>query len=125
MLDRTPSLSTSGWWSVSLSGITVIGDFYVAMQFGSSGLPRLGLDFEYPAPTRSYTCFSNPITCYPADKTNFIRAEVDPLNPISPAPVGGFIEPANKFAIFAPWLGVIGLVGCIGAVVVVAKKREK
>jgi hypothetical protein len=31
--------------------------------------------------------------------------------------------PANTFAIAAPWLAVIGLVGCIGTAVVVAKKR--
>lgn len=41
-----------------------------------------------------------------------------------PAAVGGFMEPVNKLAIFAPWLGVIGLVGCIGTAVVVAKKRR-
>jgi len=41
----------------------------------------------------------------------------------SPAPVGGVVIPANNFAIVAPWLAVIGLVGCVGTVVVVAKKR--
>jgi len=48
-----------------------------------------------------------------------IRAEVDPAGP-----VGGVVIPANKFAIVAPWLVIIGLVGCIGTVVVVAKKRR-
>ena len=38
--------------------------------------------------------------------------------------VGGFIEPVNKLAIVAPWLVVIGLLGCIGTVVLVAKKRH-
>jgi hypothetical protein len=38
-------------------------------------------------------------------------------------PVGGVLTPANTFAIVAPWLAVIGVVGCIGTIVVVAKKR--
>jgi hypothetical protein len=38
--------------------------------------------------------------------------------------VGGAVLPANNFAIVAPWLAVIGLVGCIGTVVVAAKKRR-
>jgi hypothetical protein len=44
-------------------------------------------------------------------------------SPIGPA-VGGVVLPANNFAIIAPWLAVIGVVGCIGTVVVVAKKRR-
>lgn len=30
--------------------------------------------------------------------------------------------PANIFAVLVPWLAVIGLVGCIGTLVVIAKK---
>ena len=42
-----------------------------------------------------------------------------------PQTVGGVVMPANAFPIVTPWLAVIGLVGCIGTVVVVvAKKRE-
>jgi len=49
------------------------------------------------------------------------------LTPAAPGqvgpPVGGFLEPINKLAVFAPWLAVIGLVGCIGTIAVIAKKR--
>jgi hypothetical protein len=38
--------------------------------------------------------------------------------------VGGCVQPVNTFELLSPWLAVIGLVGCIGTVVVVAKKRE-
>ena len=38
--------------------------------------------------------------------------------------VGGVVEPANMFALLSPWLAVVGLVSCIGTVVVVAKKRQ-
>jgi hypothetical protein len=41
------------------------------------------------------------------------------------APVGGVLTPANTFAIVAPWLAVIGVVGCIGAVVVVVVKKRR
>jgi hypothetical protein len=41
------------------------------------------------------------------------------------AAVGGCVQPVNTFALVAPWLAVIGLVGCVTAVAVVAKKREK
>jgi hypothetical protein len=39
-------------------------------------------------------------------------------------PVGGVVMPANRFALVAPWLVVIGLVGCIGLVGVVVKKHR-
>ena len=42
-----------------------------------------------------------------------------------PVSVGGFVEPLNTLAILGPWLAVIGLVGCIGTVAVVAKKRRQ
>jgi hypothetical protein len=41
------------------------------------------------------------------------------------SPVGGVVMPADTFALVAPWLAIVGLVGCIGTVVVVAKKRRQ
>jgi hypothetical protein len=41
------------------------------------------------------------------------------------APVGGVVEPVNTLAVLAPWLAIIGLVGCIGTVVVIRKKRHQ
>jgi hypothetical protein len=38
--------------------------------------------------------------------------------------VGGVVIPADAFAIVAPWLAVIGLVGCIGTAAVLARKRS-
>jgi hypothetical protein len=40
------------------------------------------------------------------------------------AAVGGVVIPVSTFAILAPWLAVIGLVGCIGTIAVVVKKRR-
>jgi hypothetical protein len=36
----------------------------------------------------------------------------------------GVVMPANTLALVSPWLAVVGLVACIGTVVVVAKKRR-
>ena len=41
------------------------------------------------------------------------------------ASVGGCVQPVNTFALVSPWLAVIGLVGCIGTVAVVVKKRHQ
>jgi hypothetical protein len=38
--------------------------------------------------------------------------------------VGGTMEPINTPAVHSSWLVIIGLIGCIGTVVVVAKKRQ-
>jgi hypothetical protein len=49
---------------------------------------------------------------------------VGPAPPPTVAPVGGVVMPANTFALVAPWLAVIGLVGCIGVVGVVVKRHR-
>jgi hypothetical protein len=53
-----------------------------------------------------------------------LDAEFDVAGPCCPA-VGGCVQPVNNFALLSPWLAVIGLVGCIGTVAVVAKKRRQ
>jgi len=40
------------------------------------------------------------------------------------APVGGVVVLVNTLALVAPWLAVIGLVGCIGTIAVVVKKHR-
>ena len=41
-----------------------------------------------------------------------------------PSPVGGVMMPVSTFAILGQWLALIGLVACIGTVVLVTKKRH-
>jgi len=43
-------------------------------------------------------------------------------NSLEASPVGGVVESVNKLTVLGPWSAVIVLVGCIGTVVVVAKK---
>lgn len=45
-------------------------------------------------------------------------------DPTCPA-VGGVVTTVNAFSILAPWIAVLGLVGCIGPAVVVAKPWKK
>jgi hypothetical protein len=45
-------------------------------------------------------------------------------SPVAPA-VGGVVLSLNTLVLVAPWLAVIGLVGCVGIVVLVLRKREK
>jgi hypothetical protein len=59
------------------------------------------------------------------------EAENDPILTVTfepsggcPAAVGGAVTPANNFVIVAPWFAVIGVVGCIGTIVV-AKPWKK
>jgi hypothetical protein len=49
-----------------------------------------------------------------------IHAVVDP---VALAPAVGVVMPVDKLVVLARWLAVTSLVGCIGTVVVVAKKR--
>lgn len=41
------------------------------------------------------------------------------------APVGGFVESVDKQAGLSPWLVIIGLLGFVAAVVVIAKRRSQ
>jgi hypothetical protein len=49
-----------------------------------------------------------------------IRADVQEYTPTNQ----GFIGPMSNFGIILPWLGVIGLAGCIATVVLVARRRR-
>lgn len=56
--------------------------------------------------------------------TNDCVAWVDCYFTNSRPPVGGIVIPVDTFAVLGPWVAVMALVGCIGTVVVVAKKRR-
>jgi hypothetical protein len=40
-------------------------------------------------------------------------------------PVGGYVASVDKQSVLMPWLAVIGLVGCIGTLDMVARKRHQ
>ena len=124
-LDVTPSATgcVQCWFSVDLGSynIVVSGDFYVAIEWKSDALPWIGRD------TSSSAGPSYMVGLVGWEQLGFnlmVRAVVDEVTQPEPAPVGGFVESVNTFALLSPWVAVIGLVGCIGTVVVVAKKRR-
>jgi hypothetical protein len=110
-----------GWNTVDVSGgnLVVTGDFYVVIEQHieeTVAYDNTGSNFE----GRSVTGVSLT-TLQVYSRSLMIRAEIDPIV----APVGGVVVmPVNAFAVLAPWLVVIGLVGCIGTAVVIAKKRR-
>lgn len=127
-------LNFVGWYDVNVSSknIIVSGDFYVGFTGNTPNPVLVGADTEDRAPD-SYS--GGPVGYTGPSWTSWgsvfhllIRVEVDQPAPppfSTTGPVGGFMEPVNKVAVLAPWLGVIGVVGCISAVVVIAKKRKK
>jgi len=64
----------------------------------------------------------------PQDLTPTLRDADDPdfqSLPLMEAPVGGFIEPVNKAAVFAPYLALFGLVAVVAIVVVAPWKKPQ
>jgi hypothetical protein len=100
--------------------VVVPKDFYVAMEPRAvNNIPFIGADYSSPD-GQSYERTSVGVWFLASDQDLMIRADV---NPIGGAPVGGVVMPPNSLAVLAPWLAVIGVVGCVGTIVVVAKKR--
>ena len=103
-----------------VSGSAVVsGEFCVVAEGLTSNDPSIGVS-GLPISGHSYT-YKFVQWFHDTGYDYMIRAYADPLG----VPVGGVVMPANTFTIVVPWLAVIGLVGCIGTVVVIAKKHEK
>jgi hypothetical protein len=116
--DVTPYVPDWNYYDVG-GGVVVSGEFCVLAEWLTVNGPMIGLASQASGSGHSYI-YQNGVWSAVGDLyDHMIRAYVDPT-----APVGGFIEPANKPVVFAPWLAVIGLVGCIGTAVVVVKKRR-
>jgi hypothetical protein len=112
-----------GWLEIPISGTVVPTDFYVVLEWVQTTDIGLGVDVDTPN-MRSYLYEHGTWTLLDGARpwTLMIRAYVDPYTP--PAPVGGIVIPVDMIAVLAPWLVVIGLVGCISTVIVIAKKRQ-
>jgi hypothetical protein len=112
------TVTTSGWQTVSVpgGGVAVPQDFFVVL-----GASSVELNFDAVNDyDRSYVGATLAGMVGYTGGDFLLRAYVDPVS----GPVGGIMIPVNTLALVAPWLAVVGLVGCIGTVVVVAKKRR-
>lgn len=80
---------------------------FVISESARCGHYTVAVTFEFAFDGRArvtvYGPFDVPATCCPA--------------------VGGCVQPVNTFALLSPWLAAIGIVGCIGTAIVIAKKR--
>jgi hypothetical protein len=122
--DVTPHV-LQDWNYYDVSGSVVVsGEFCVVAEWLTLGIPYIGLSNPPFGSGHSYR-YQGGLWFHDTGYDDMIRAYVDLVAPS--APVGGVVMPANTLAILTPWLAVIGLVGCIGTVVAVArswKKRE-
>jgi hypothetical protein len=135
-LDVSPTPVVLGQWfflSGTESPISSGSTIDIVVYLGSTCITVFGLHggTENNAGHYGIGIFADPAIYsagqYSAQSHNSATGDVSPCDPFTVGtvapPVGGVLTPANTFAIVAPWLAVIGLVGCIGTVVVVAKKR--
>jgi hypothetical protein len=101
-------------------GCPLVYDFDTSLSADSSG----NYQFTTSFPAGRYSVYANDLSYSPAPKSLCVNLQVGGPPPVTAAPVGGVVMPTNTFALVSPWLAVIGLIGCIGTAVVVAKKRR-
>ena len=101
--------------------IVVSGEFCVAAEWLTDSNPIFGTSnrSRSPYPPHSYYDVGEGWTLQTSCDF-MIRAAVQEYTSAN----HGFAEPVNRLATVTPWLAVIGLVGCVAAVVVVARKRR-
>jgi len=96
----------------------------IATQSGQSAECQLDKGICTFVVSQSASCGRYTVTY--TEESNFglsVSGIFDVPSTCCPA-VGGCVQPVNTFALVSPWLLAIGLIGCIGTVVVVAKKRR-
>jgi len=129
--QSTTPVGPEGWFYVDVN-MVVPGDFYAAIYWPLPD-PFLGVDTDNGGQTfysntignwMNYHCIGSGFPPPQFSCNLMVRAEVEPATP-SGEPVGGVVISTNTLALLSPWLAVISLVGCIGAVVVVAKPWKK
>jgi hypothetical protein len=111
--DVTPYV-LENWNYFDVSGSAVVsGEFCVVAEWLTNGNPRIGLSNPPTGSGHSYR-YQGGLWFHDTGYDDMIRAYVDPLG--TGTPVGGFLEPVNKFAVFAPYLVLFGVVGTVALV---------
>jgi hypothetical protein len=120
VFSQTRTAGGTGWDQISGVNVQVDVNFAVAIEFLNNGGPGIGLDQS----GQGCSSYENPTGDYHflEDANVMIHVQVEQFQQ---QPVGGVVMPTNTLAILGPWLAVIGLVGGIGAVAVVAQKRRR
>lgn len=138
--DYHPSqFSVLGWITIGLQGhtVTVVVDLTAGgttiqskftgniNNWGGSGCTFSNVVSQYTFVTGAGLNLSLEPLTYTGSCTVPGAITLDFTFSTPTAAVGGVVIPVNKFAVLAPWLALIGLVGCIGTVFVVAKERRQ
>lgn len=95
-------------------GVIVTGEFWIALYFyDDPDSPVHGTDTNPPLGGHSYS--GEPGSWIQDNlRDSAIRAMVqEGPCPQTSAPVGGFVEPVNKLAVFAPYLALFGVIGAV------------
>jgi hypothetical protein len=99
---------------VTSFGIVVTGEFFVIM-YRVSNVFNLQVDTGPLVPGHSFYGVSLGALVNSPGENFLIRVDIDPI--VAPSgPVGGFMEPVNKLAVFAPYLALLGVIGAIAVV---------
>jgi hypothetical protein len=139
-MTRVPSAHAASIASITPSSgppgtfVTVTGiifnplDLFCDISSSPSGL-MLGSTcaINFGTASASFTVANVPPGLYTVTLTGYLGQTSDSASSsftVTGGPVGGVVMPANTFALVAPWLLIIGLVGCIGTLVVFARKRR-
>lgn len=122
LLSFPVTFSSIGWNTITISnGPIVSGDFFIALAAGS-----VAIYYDAASSHRSYGSAVSlaDLTVDPFEIGDLmIRALVDPVSgPVGP--VGGFMEPVNKLAVFAPYLALFGMVAVVAVVVAAPWKKS-
>jgi hypothetical protein len=92
---------------------------WATLTFRCTGQGDTTIDFPVTVAPNRWGYWSDGSDSYSFEE--YLNANVHQTEPI--APVGGFMEPVNKAAVFAPYLALFGLVAAVA--VVVAKSWKK
>ena len=111
------------WVAVDLSArnLMVSGSFYVAVRSRSGCGFAVGWDSlpnSLGSPARSYDSPSldTPVWALFDNENLMFRAQVGAVAGPVAHPVGGFVEPVNKLAVFAPYLALFGVIGVVAVI---------
>ncbi len=111
--DVTPYV-LENWNYYDVSGSAVVsGEFCVVAEWLTNANPSIGLSNPPTGSGHSYR-YQGGTWLHDTGYDDMIRAYVDPLG--TGAPVGGFVEPVNKLAVFAPYLALFGVIGAVAVV---------
>ncbi len=118
--DVTPG--GTGWFDVDLTtmNIVVTGDFFIAIEYLSSGQPPIGVDTSSPINLRTYSREPGQSWEVANNFNLMIRAVVEEIG----NPVGGVFYSADKVSLLSPYIALVGLIGAISTIFAIRRWRK-